>query len=87
MAPYKFWKTQPVPQFNDFGDPAKHGPITTFDLEKISCNPVRLPEGYAWTSLDLADDVHLHELYQLLAEHYVTDGEFRFRYSAPFLRW
>jgi len=39
--------------------------------------------------IDLGNEEHLQELYQLLVDHYVEDddGEFRFDYSTTFLKW
>ena len=48
-----------------------------------------MPKGYKFVEVDLQDDGHAEELYQLLMKHYVEDseGKFRFDYSIPFLRW
>lgn len=48
-----------------------------------------MPEGFEWTTIDLADDNEAQELYQMLKDHYVEDsgGNFRFDYPIPLIRW
>jgi hypothetical protein len=55
----------------------------------IRQEPYTLPEGFIWDTVDVLDDAQLEDLYQLLNENYVEDGDamFRFDYSKEFLRW
>ena len=86
---YRFWGTQPVPQFNkelptEFGEIWKDHRIE--DLEK---DPLALPEGYEWKDVDLSQQVELDKLYEFLKSNYVEDDDhmFRFDYSKDFLKW
>lgn len=90
MASYKFWQTQPVPRFNETSSKdITEGPIKRIDPEKVSKEPDPLIEGFEWTTLDLTNQEELHELWDLLTNHYVEDDNamFRFRYSESFLHW
>ena len=98
---YKFWNTQPVPKFKEpnllqttsggEGEAKAEGPILPHDLCKASVKPEpeKLVDGFEWCLVDLDDKDELHELYDLLYNHYVedTDGSFRFNYSTSFLAW
>lgn len=93
MADYKFWRTQPVPQFHEAG-PAhsdENGPIVDIDSAKISREPIPLIEGYVWADLDLKSDSHLKELCGFLKGHYMSgedeDDLFFSRYSSKLLQW
>ncbi|KAJ1453431.1 acyl-CoA N-acyltransferase [Pelagophyceae sp. CCMP2097] len=48
-----------------------------------------MPDGFAWSQLDVTDKSVLAEIYTLLNENYVEDDDamFRFDYSMPFLEW
>lgn len=87
MTSYKFWQTQPVPKFDE--KESQGGPIKVIDPEKVSKEPDALLEGFEWTTLDLTNKTELHELWDLLTNHYVEDDNamFRFRYSESFLHW
>lgn len=87
MASYKFWQTQPVPHFDD--KESAGGPIKRIDPEKVPKEPDQLLEGFEWATLDLTNETELHELWDLLTNHYVEDDNamFRFRYSQAFLHW
>ena len=89
MSSHKFWKTQPVPRFDEQSKPKEDGPIKFIDPDKVSKEPDPLLGGFEWTTLDLTDDKELQELWDLLTYHYVEDDDamFRFRYSKPFLHW
>ncbi|KAI9703413.1 MAG: Elongation factor G, mitochondrial [Bogoriella megaspora] len=90
MDQYKFWKTQPVPKFDENHDkPVEDGPIQPVDPEKVPKEPAPLPEGFEWVTLDLTDLKEHDEVYDLLCNHYVEDVEsmFRFKYSSAFLKW
>ena len=86
---YKFWSTQPVPQFNKecevkFGEIWKDHKVE--DLEK---EPLALPEGFEWKNVDLSKQNELDKLYEFLKSNYVEDDDhmFRFDYSKDFLKW
>ncbi|TQV96723.1 hypothetical protein IF1G_03963 [Cordyceps javanica] len=87
MASYKFWKAQPVTQFNSAFE-ASDGPIREINPEDIPPEPEKLLPGYEWATLDLDIESHLDEVFHFLEEHYVedSDNEFRFRYSKNFLK-
>lgn len=86
---YRFWGTQPVPQFNkecptQFGEIWKDHKVE--DLEK---EPLSLPEGFEWKDMDLSQQIELDKLYEFLKSNYVEDDDhlFRFDYSKEFLKW
>jgi glycylpeptide N-tetradecanoyltransferase len=91
MASYKFWSTQPVPQFGE--EPAKlieEGPLKIQDVKDIATEPIPLAlEQFRWVTMDLTNEHELEEVEKLLYGHYVEDDEamFRFKYSASLLRW
>lgn len=89
MASFKFWQTQPVIRFDDRESKEPDGPIKVIDPDKVSREPDSLVEGFEWVTLDIDDEAELKELYELLANHYVEDGNamFRFNYSPAFLNW
>lgn len=89
---HTFWDTQPVPSFDDDTDalePAGGGPIHPAEPDKVKQEPYSLPGSFEWAELDLTDEAQANELYTLLHENYVEDGDnmFRFDYSIPFIRW
>ena len=51
--------------------------------------PYKLPEGYAWSELDITKPNESKEVYDLLNRNYVEDDDnmFRFDYSPAFLEW
>jgi glycylpeptide N-tetradecanoyltransferase len=93
MANYKFWATQPVPRFDDKPAADKktvtEGPIKQVDIEQVSKKPSPLVEGFEWSEVDLLEDAQLHEVQDLLCNHYVEDDEamFRFNYLDETLNW
>ena len=89
-AKHLFWDTQPVPGLSeDFPEDGRMGPIDHTDLAAVRKEPYTLPASFQWTDVNLDSDVECKELYTLLHENYVEDGDqmFRFDYSMPFLRW
>ncbi|EPY50486.1 N-myristoyltransferase 1 [Schizosaccharomyces cryophilus OY26] len=85
---FKFWKTQPVPKFDD--ECEAEGPIDpNTDINMVPKEPYRLLKEFEWTTMNLEDDNELREVYELLTENYVEDSSamLRFAYSAEFLRW
>lgn len=91
MATHAFWKTQPVPSFDEMAnkDKIKDGPIKEIDIEKVDKNPSPMYPGFEWVTMDLEDEKQLDEVYELLTNHYVEDKDatFRFKYSPSFLNW
>jgi len=89
---HAFWDTQPVPNLSDSTedlDDSEMGPIDTPAMEDIRKEPYTLPASFQWADLSLDNDEDVRELYTLLHENYVEDGDnmFRFDYSPAFLRW
>ncbi|KAI8937525.1 hypothetical protein NX059_005243 [Plenodomus lindquistii] len=91
MATHAFWKTQPVPSFDEMAnkDKIKDGPIKEVDIDKVDKNPSPMYPGFEWVTMDLEDEKQLDEVYELLTNHYVEDKDatFRFKYSPSFLNW
>ena len=86
---YKFWSTQPVPQFNKECE-VKFGEIwKDHKIEDLQKEPLTLPEGYEWKDVDLSIERELDRLYEFLKSNYVEDDDhmFRFDYSKDFLKW
>ncbi|KAK3317816.1 acyl-CoA N-acyltransferase [Cercophora scortea] len=91
MASYKFWATQPVPQFGeDKPELIKEGPLRIQDVKDIPTEPVPLAlDQFRWVTMDLTNESEIDEVEKLLYGHYVEDDEamFRFKYSKSILRW
>lgn len=87
MDDYKFWKTQPVPNFDEKID--EEGVIEQKSVDQISKEPLPLRPEFEWADLDLNKDEDRSEVYKLLYENYVedVDSSFRFKYSTDFLDW
>lgn len=88
MQDYKFWKTQPVPSFDEKVD--REGPIDSSKTpDDIPDTPLPLISSFEWCNVDVTDDKSLDEVYKLLFDNYVEDlaSGFRFQYSPSFLRW
>jgi len=81
---WKFWDTQPVPKMGE--KIVEVGKIEA-DKKVVRQEPYSLPGMFEWSVLDLNNELQLEELYQLLTNHYVEDDDFRFDYSAEFLKW
>eukprot|EP00371_Babesia_bovis_P003560 XP_001612207.1 myristoyl-CoA:protein N-myristoyltransferase, N-terminal domain containing protein [Babesia bovis T2Bo] len=85
-----FWNTQPVLRFSEDVSSDEIGPIdATSSVSKIPTRPYLLPDAFEWVDIDINDETHLTQLYTLLNENYVEDGEcmFRFDYKPAFLQW
>lgn len=91
MASHAFWKTQPVPSFEEMAnkEKIKDGPIKEIKIEDVDKNPSPMYPGFEWVTMDLEDEKQLDEVYELLTNHYVEDKDatFRFKYSPSFLNW
>jgi glycylpeptide N-tetradecanoyltransferase len=87
MSDYKFWKTQPVPEFDE--DVTEEGPIEFKTVDEISTTPLPLLKEFEWADLDLNNTSDRDEVFKLLYENYVEDADstFRFKYSSDFLDW
>lgn len=91
MASYKFWATQPVPQFGE-EKPAifEEGPLKVQKVEDIPDEPIPLNLApFRWVTMDLTDEKQMQEVEKLLYGHFVEDDEamFRFKYSTSILKW
>lgn len=91
MASYKFWSTQPVPQFGE-EEPKliEEGPLKVQEVKDVPTEPTPLAlEQFRWVTMDLTNDTEMEEVEKLLYGHYVEDDEamFRFKYSNSLLRW
>ncbi|KPP56983.1 hypothetical protein Z043_125349, partial [Scleropages formosus] len=83
---YLFWDTQPVPKI---GETVTSHCCVVPDPSSVREEPLSLPPGFAWDSLDLEHPDSLKELHVLLSENYEEDddGGFRLAYSPQFLLW
>lgn len=91
LGAYKFWATQPVPQFGDEKkDLFEEGPLRVQKIEDIPKEPEKLAlDQFRWVTMDLTDEAEMAEVEKLLYGHYVEDDEamFRFKYSMSILKW
>lgn len=53
----------------------EHGPIDPNDMEAVKKDPYSLPPSFIWADVNLDDDAEAAELYTLLHENYVEDGD------------
>ena len=91
MASHAFWKTQPVPSFDEMAnrEKIKDGPIKEINIDEVDKQPSPMYPGFEWVTMDLEQEKQLEEVYELLTNHYVEDKDatFRFKYSPSFLNW
>ncbi|KAF7723798.1 hypothetical protein EC973_001582 [Apophysomyces ossiformis] len=88
MEEHRFWNTQPVPQHDE--EVKDVGCIEpSVPVDQVSKEAPKLPKEFEWCELDLNDEKEVKELYELLTLNYVEDddAQFRFDYSARFLKW
>jgi len=87
---HDFWNKQPVVMPGKHVSEAFNNPIHV-DLkpEDVPKEPVPLPKGYSWVTVDISNDAQLQEMFKLLEDNYVEDDDnmFRFDYAPEFLRW
>lgn len=93
LGEHKFWKTQPVIQTvstaSSTSEPTE-GPIDPpRTVDSVRTDPLALPSGYEWSTIDITSPTQLRETQQLLSENYVEDPDasFRLGYTDEFLRW
>jgi glycylpeptide N-tetradecanoyltransferase len=93
LGEHKFWKTQPVIQTvstSSASSEPTEGPIDPpRTIESVRTDPLALPSGYEWSTIDITSPSQLRETQQLLSENYVEDPDasFRLGYTDEFLRW
>ncbi|KAI1868494.1 uncharacterized protein JN550_006410 [Neoarthrinium moseri] len=88
MGSYKFWSTQPVPNFGE-EQKFEDGPIKIQKVEDVPKEPSPLVAGFEWCTVDISSPKENEEVRELLQGHYVEDDEalFRFNYSYSLLQW
>lgn len=87
MGAYKFWKTQPVPSFDE--EVKEEGPVQVKTVDEVAKQPSPLPDGFEWVTMDLTTEEEMKEVHDLLEGHYVEDDTamLRFNYSFSILQW
>lgn len=57
--------------------------------DEVPKEPYPLLDSFEWGTINPEDEKEVGELYELLSNHYVEDGDsnFRLNYSPVFLRW
>ena len=86
---FKFWSTQPVPQFNKPLN-IEFGPILKdINIENIPKEPYTLPESFEWKEINLNIVSDIDKLYEFLKSNYIEDESHLFGsdYSKDFLKW
>ena len=86
---FKFWGTQPVPQFNKPLN-VTYGPILKDNkIEEVQTEPYSLPEGFEWKDIDLSQSKDVDKLYEFLKSNYIGDESHLFGtdFSKDFLKW
>ena len=86
---FKFWGTQPVPQFNKPLN-VTYGPILKDNkIEEVQTEPYTLPEGFEWKDIDLSQSNDVDKLYEFLKSNYIGDESHLFGtdFSKDFLKW
>jgi len=91
VGEWKFWSTQPVPQFGDEKKELfEEGPLRVQKVEDIPTEPEKLAlEQFRWVTMDLTNPEEMAEVQKILDLHYVEDDEamFRLKYSKAILKW
>ncbi|CCE63785.1 hypothetical protein TPHA_0F03040 [Tetrapisispora phaffii CBS 4417] len=88
MKDHKFWKTQPVPSFDEKIE--EEGPIHSDKTpDDIPNEPLPMLPDFEWCTVDIEDEGQLENVFVLLNENYVEDrdAEFRFNYTKDFFKW
>jgi len=55
MASHAFWRTQPVPSFEEAGS-VEDGPIKMIEIDKVEKEPSQMYPGFEWVTMDLNDE-------------------------------
>ena len=98
---HRFWNTQPVVQDGSSEDSGNkqeeeeevaegvNGPIEVQTVEEVRQEPLTMPGGFEWSTIDVGNEEQLRDVYELLTNNYVEDNDasFRFDYSREFLIW
>jgi len=87
---HAFWNKQPVVMPGKrVGESFNHPIHADLKVEDVPKEPVPLPKGYTWVTVDITKDDQLQEMFKLLEDNYVEDDDnmFRFDYAVEFLRW
>lgn len=85
---HNFWKTQPVPLFED--NVTDCGPIMAHkDMANRRTTPYLLPDGFEWYTLNINDDNDFQNISQFLNLYYLEsdNGNYRFNYPPELLKW
>jgi glycylpeptide N-tetradecanoyltransferase len=78
---HKFWHTQPVLKLAEDCGIDESGPIDcAVDIANVRQEPLSMPAGFEWCSLDIQDPDVLQEVYILLYKNYVEDDDCMFRF-------
>ena len=86
---FKFWSTQPVPQFNKPLN-VEFGPILNENrVENVQTEAYTLPSGFEWKEINLNQEKDVDKLYEFLKSNYIDDESqlFGMDYSKDFLKW
>lgn len=74
---HKFWDTMPIMKLRKKDE--KKGQIVVYDVEKVSKDPINLPEGFVWKNIDINDDLSTDEVCIFMNQHYIEDDEGKVR--------
>lgn len=78
---HKFWNTQPVLKLQEDCGIDESGPIDcAVDVVNVRKEPLSMPAGFEWCSLDVQNPDILQEIYVLLCKNYVEDDDCMFRF-------
>lgn len=85
MMTHRFWNNPLVPQKNI--SESNYGIVSNVSIEDFSSQPLKLPPGFEWTTLDVNDQSQLKEMQDMLHENYVKDNKFSLFYSKELIQW
>jgi glycylpeptide N-tetradecanoyltransferase len=65
------------------------GVLKEYSPDETPQSPVRLIDGFQWTTIDLSDPTQKKELFDFLHANYLSnsEGKWRYAYSEAFLEW
>ena len=83
-----FWDTQPVKKFL-LPNPEKDGHFVNPKPDSVSKEPIALPSGFEWVTLDMEDEKDQLLVHHFLNDHFLEDedGIFRLDTQVEFLKW